>query len=230
MRKLNCLVTGASSGIGRALSIELAKIAKHIYIVSKNTQKLEETHDIVVQMGCECTIVPLDLRLEMGIENLSKEIYKKDKSLDIMILSAGVINELSPVDSINMTNLKNIFEVNYLANVRMIKCFHGMLKNSEKSMLALISSKMHSTKAQYWGAYQPIMTAINELFLIYANENKNTNIKANIFCPDAVDTKFREIIMPGEDKSKIKKPKQIASKILNQILNINSTGKITDIS
>ena len=67
-------------------------------------------------------------------------------------------------------------------------------------------------------------------FLIYANENKNTNIKANIFCPDAVDTKFREIIMPGEDKSKIKKPKQIASKILNQILNINSTGKITDIS
>ena len=45
MKKLNCLVTGASSGIGKEISIELSNYAKHIYKCSQNEQKLEIIHD-----------------------------------------------------------------------------------------------------------------------------------------------------------------------------------------
>ena len=42
MKKLICLVTGASSGIGREISLELSKKAKHIYITSRDVENLEK--------------------------------------------------------------------------------------------------------------------------------------------------------------------------------------------
>ena len=69
MKKLNCLVTGASSGIGKEISIELSTYAKHIYICSRNVQKLEIVHDKIIKNNCECTIVPLNLFDEHVIEN-----------------------------------------------------------------------------------------------------------------------------------------------------------------
>ena len=99
---MNCLITGASSGIGNSISIELSKYVRHIYIVARDIKNLESTHDKIVKNGCSCTIVPLDLCVDGGIENLSKQIFLKDKYLDLIVLSAGKIDHLSPVDSIDL--------------------------------------------------------------------------------------------------------------------------------
>lgn len=230
MRTLNCLVTGASSGIGKEISIELSKIAKHIYIVSRNISKLEKVHDKIVENKCECTIVPLDLLDNNSIEDLALKIFKKDSFLDVLILSAGIISNLSPVDSIDVEKLINIVNVNFVSNFKMIKNFHPLLKNSNNSNVAVVSSLRDSSKMYYWGIYQPIMSALNELALTYAIENKNTSIKTNIFCPAAVNTKLREVIMPGEDKKNISDPRDVASKIVKHILKTDDTGKIIEIN
>ena len=226
MKFLNCLITGASSGIGKAISEELSKSARHIYITSRNIKKLEEVHDNIIKNKCKCTIVPLDLHEDDGIENLAKQIYEKDKFIDVLILSAGIINQLSPVDSIELSNIKKIVDLNFLSNFRMIKNFHPLLKNSNGSNLVLISSFKDNSKTHYWGIYQPIMSALNELFLYYANENQNSKIKANIFSPNAVKTGFRESIMPGEDKNKILTPEEVAVKIVEFIKTTKTTGEI----
>ena len=230
MKKLNCLVTGASSGIGKEISIELSTYAKHIYICSRNVQKLEIVHDKIIENNCECTIVPLNLCDENVIENLAKQIQVKNTSLDILVLSAGIINELSPVESIDLENFKNIISLNLLSNFRMVKSFHSLLKSSNNAYIAAVSSLKDPSKEYYWGIYQPIMTALNELLLTYSKENKDTNIKTNIFCPLAVNTKLRDVIMPGEDKSKISDPKDVAVKIVNYILEGAGTGEIIEIT
>ena len=230
MKKLNCLVTGASSGIGKEISIKLSAYAKHIYICSRNAQKLEIVHDKIIENNCECTIVPLNLCDENVIENLAKQIQVKNTSLDILVLSAGIINELSPVESIDLENFKNIISLNLLSNFRMVKSFHSLLKSSNNAYIAAVSSLKDPSKEYYWGIYQPIMTALNELLLTYSKENKDTNIKTNIFCPLAVNTKLRDVIMPGEDKSKISDPKDVAVKIVNYILEGAGTGEIIEIT
>ena len=53
----------------------------------------------------------------------------KDNSIDVLILSAGIISELSPVESIDFDKLKEIVLLNYLSNFRMIKNFYPLLKN-----------------------------------------------------------------------------------------------------
>ena len=229
MKDLNCLVTGASTGIGKHISIELSKFAKHIYITARNLKKLENVYDKIIQNNCNCTIVPLDLCENSSIENLSLEVFKKDKSLDILISSAGGIFSLSPIDSINLTEFQNILDLNYLANFRLMKNFHPLLKNSKNSHFATISSVNSSKKSHYWGVYQPVMTALNELVRMYANENINTSIKANVFCPSAVDTRVRENIMPGENKQEIKSAKIVAKEIVQVILNTEKNGEIIEL-
>ena len=94
-----------------------------------------------------------------------------------------------------------------------------------KSFEKIVSIKTEM-KSQYWGIYQPIMTALNELVLSFANENKGTSINANIIYPGAVNTKFRENIMPGEDKKEIKNPVDVAKSVVNFLLSNEKSGEI----
>ncbi len=226
---MNCIITGASSGIGRCIAIELSKSVKHIYITGRNISKLEEVHDIIIKNNCECTIVPLNLTDENVIENFAREVFKKDKFIDFLILSSGSIEMLSPIESIDLEKFKNILNINFLSNFRIIKSFHKLLINSKNPNLAVISSVKNDLKLEYWGIYQPIMTALNELVLTYALETKNSNLKVNLFCPDAVNTKLREKIMPGEDKKNIKTPEQVAFEVVSYILQNEKSGKIINI-
>jgi len=225
MRYMNCLVTGASSGIGKGIAIKLSKHVRHIYIIARNVKKLEETNDEIVKNGCSCTIVPMDLSKEGVIENLSSQIFQKDKFLDLLVLSAGQIDRLSPVESIDLKNFNDILNLNFVSNFRMIKYFHPLLKNSKSSHLAVISSQKKDSYNQYWGIYEPIMSALNEMVMIYAKENMNSNIKVNIYCPKAVNTKLRDITIPGEDKNKLMSPELFASKVVKLLLDTNVTGK-----
>ena len=73
------------------------------------------------------------------------------------------------------------------------------------------------------------MLALNELVMTYAEETARTNIKANIFCPKPVDTKFREVVMPGEDKTNLLSSKYVAANIVKKIIKNRESGKIIDI-
>ena len=94
----------------------------------------------------------------------------------------------------------------------------------------MIVSSDQNNENQYWGVYQPIMKALNELLITYANENRKTNIKANVLCPKAVNTSFRDKIMPGENKNNLLSVNDVAKKIIELTSkNFQETGKIINI-
>ena len=215
LSKTVCLVTGASSGIGKHTAIKISNIADHVYILSRDVTKLEIENDHIISNGSDCTIVPMDLTKKNNIKELARNIYEKESKIDFVISSAGRINQLSPIGSQNEDEVIKTFELNYLANFLLMREFLPLLKLSSKGKFILISSVNSSLKNQYWSGYQPIMTALNELVKIYAEENKN--IRVNCICPSAVDTDFRNDIMPGEDKKLILKPEEIAENIIKTI-------------
>ena len=223
------LVTGASSGIGAETAIQLSGVSSHIYIIGRNIKNLEIVNDKVVRNNCKCTIVPLDITEDTVLGNLAKSIANKESKVDIVVSCAGIIDHLSPVYSINEEQFKAIIETNYLSNFRLIKSFHYLLKNSKNGRLLIVSSNQDNGN-QYWGAYQPTMKALNELLITYANENRKTNIKANILCPKAVNTNFRDKIMPGENKNTLLSVNEVAERIIELTsVDFKETGKIINI-
>ncbi len=215
LNKTVCLVTGASSGIGKHTAIEISKIVDHVYILSRDVTKLEKVNDQIINNGSNCTIIPMDLTKKNIIKELAKSIYEKENKIDIVISTAGRIGQLSPVGSLNEDEVVKTFELNYLSNLLLMREFLPLLKLSNKGKFIIISSMYSVLKSQYWSSYQPIMTALNELVRFYAEENKN--ITVNCICPSAVDTDFRNDIMPGEDKELILKPEKVAEKIIKTI-------------
>ena len=229
MNKAVSLVTGASSGIGAETAVQLSKVSSHIYIIGRNIKNLEIVNDKIVNNGCECTIVPLDITEDLVLNNLAKSITNKDNKIDIIVSCAGIIDHLSTVDSINEEQFKAIIETNYLSNFRLIKSFHYLLKNSKNGRLVIVSSNQDNG-SQYWGVYQPTMKALNELLITYANENRKTNIKANVLCPKAVNTSFRDKIMPGENKNTLLSVNEVAERIIELTSkDFKETGKIINI-
>ena len=229
MKKLISLVTGASSGIGSETAIQLSTISSHVYIVGRNVKNLELINDRIVKNNCECTIVPLDITEDLALNNLAKSIAERNNKIDIIVSCAGIIDHLSPVDSINELEFKRIIETNFLSNFKLIKSFHYLLKNSENGRLVIVSSNKN-VGIQYWGIYQPIMSALNELVITYAKENIKTKIKVNLLCPTGVNTKFRDKIMPGENKNALLPTKSVAKKILEiTSTDFQKTGEIIDI-
>ena len=225
------VVTGASANIGRNVSIELAKSSKHIYLIGRNIKELEKTADFVEKENCETTIVPIDLTNFKLIDELGHNIYKKHKKIDVLISCAGTIKHLSPLTSIKPLDFEEIINLNLIANFRILRSFHPLFLSSNNARILIISKNISTLGDQYWGSYNSIMLALNNLVKTYANENRTRNLKINLFEPPLIESNFVNMTFPGEDKKNMLQLDLVARKILYYVNeDITDTGEIFNFS
>lgn len=119
MGKLNnkvAIVTGAGSGIGRAIAIELAKEGADLVICGRTMSKLEEVASEIRATGRSCLAIQTDVSVRKDVENMVKQTVNKFKTIDILVNNAAVIKrahipeitEKDWDDLINV-NLKGVF-------------------------------------------------------------------------------------------------------------------------
>ena len=92
---MNCLtkkiafISGATSGLGKELSIHLSKNGYHVLINGKNQKKLNYLYDEIKSSKGTSTMINLDLTDFNGIDKLGYEIFKKYKKLDLLVMNAA---------------------------------------------------------------------------------------------------------------------------------------------
>ena len=221
------IITGASSGIGYGLALKLSERFDHLYITSRRISELEKLNDEIIKNNCECTIVPLDLKKIDLLDELASHIYSKEKKLDLLLSTAGINYNLSPVTSIKEDEFRESFEINLLSNIKLLKSFQPLLKLSNESKVIVISSQLVTKIKPFWGGNDSIISGLHRAVLTFAEENKNTSISTNIVCPNGVDTDYRNTFMPGEDKSKLMTVHKFAEEFCKLFNNeLKNNGKI----
>src|SRR5512136_1283915 len=103
MGRLNgkvALVTGASRGIGKAISIGLAQEGASLVLAARTTVDLERTQAEVVKYGVPAEVVPTDVTVEQQIEDLFKRAMERFARLDILVNNAGVFMK-EPIEQIS---------------------------------------------------------------------------------------------------------------------------------
>ena len=225
------VITGASSNIGRSVAIELSKSSSHIYLIGRNVNELEKTDELIKTKDCSTTIVPIDLTNFDLIDELGHSIYKKHKKLDVLVSCAGTIKHLSPITSIKPEDFQEIVNLNLTANFRILRSFHPLFLSSDSARILIISKNILTLGNQYWGSYNSIMLALNNLIKTYASENRKSNLKINLFEPPLIESNFVNITAPGENEKNLSRLSDVTEKILYFLSeNMIETGEIFNFS
>jgi NAD(P)-dependent dehydrogenase (short-subunit alcohol dehydrogenase family) len=213
------LVTGASRGIGRAVALELAKTGWRVVCVARSQKALEKLDDEIkalaeTQTGAgEATLVPLDLKEFDAIDRLGAVLHERFGKLDALAACAGVLGALTPAHQAEPRMMEEVFAVNVLANQRLIRAMHPLLRLSDAGRAVFVTSNAARHPPAYWGPYAASKAALDALVLAYAAEIAITPIRANLYSPGPVRTAMRAKAFPGEDPTTLATPEDVAPHI-----------------
>jgi len=211
------LVTGASRGIGKAVALELARRDWRVIAVARAQKALEQLDDRVRAEGGEATLIPLDLRDLNAIDQLAAPLFERFGKLDGLAACAGVLGALTPAHQITPGVMDETTLVNYLANQRLIRALHPLLRESDAGRAVFITSGASKNPKAYWAPYAASKAALDALVTSYAAELNVTPIKANLFNPGPTRTAMRQKAFPGEDPMTLPTPEDVAPAIADML-------------
>ena len=209
------LITGASRGLGAAVAEKFAAEGAHVILVARTQGGLEETDDRVRAAGGQATLVPLDLRKFDEIDQMATAVAQRFGRLDILVGNAAQLPNLTPVGHLSPKDWQTTFDINLTANWRLIRAFDQGLRLSDAGRVIMVTSGAAAGAFAYWGAYAASKAALETLVASYANETKQTKIRANLLDPGAVRTGMRAQAFPGEDPETLRPPEEIAPVFVN---------------
>ena len=133
------VITGAGSGMGRQLAINLAKENCNVVICDINKKTIQETEDIIRKYNVSCTALNLDLREEKNIFTLLETTLKNFSKVDLLFNNAGVV---APSSFLNLSEKDWDWcnDINFNALVKLTRIFLPHLMKNEEAALINTSS------------------------------------------------------------------------------------------
>lgn len=209
------LVTGASKGIGAATSEALAAAGAHVVLTARDVKALEAVEDRIHAAGGSSTIAPLDLNEPDSVARLASAVAGRWDKLDILVISAAYLPQLTPVTQIDPKQFSQAMTTNVLAPQALLAGFDPMLKRADAARVIGLTSSVGATPRAYWSAYGSTKAAFENILESYAQEvEKLSETRVAIIDPGATRTAMRARAYPGEDPKTVKPPEVVADRIV----------------
>jgi len=207
------LVTGASRGIGRAISIALARETATVVLAARSGEKLKDTAKLVTQAGGKADIVVTDLADEQAIKNLVKVTAERFARLDILVNNAGVTHSAA-LQETKTADWDRCFQVNARAPFILCREALPLLKKAESAHIVNIASVVGVKGYPLQSAYTASKHALRGMTISLAEELKASNIRVHLLCPGGVDTELVQKVRPDIKKQDLIQPDEIAELVL----------------
>jgi NAD(P)-dependent dehydrogenase (short-subunit alcohol dehydrogenase family) len=210
------LVTGASRGIGAATAEAIAAAGAQVVLTGRDVKALEAVEERIFAAGGSATIAPLDLAEPDAIARLATAISSRWQALDILVINAAILPQLSSVTDIDGPAFNKALTVNVLATQALLAAFDPLLRKSVDARVIGLTSSVAEKPRAYWGAYAASKAAFEVLLDCYAQETRNiSKIRVAIVNPGATRTAMRARAMPGEDPASVKPPEVVAERLVS---------------
>lgn len=181
------LVTGAGRGIGRAISLALAKEGCNIVAVARTKNEIEETAAEVKRLGRQALAIRCDVSNAKDVQNAVSAAEKRFSSIDILVNNAGVA-VLKELHEMSEKEWDYILDVNLKGTFLFCKRVAPLMKKRKSGTIVNISSGLGKRGYARASAYSASKFAVIGLTESLAMELKGEGIKVFAVCPGGVDT------------------------------------------
>jgi len=219
-------LTGASSGIGEALSIALAERGAQLILSSRNEVDLNRVGAACSKAGAAAVLIqPLDLEQHNTIPGIAEMILNKVGKVDILINNGGISQRALAKDTTLEVD-KKLMAVNYFGTVALTKALLPNMLMHQLGHIVTITSLTGKFGSPYRSSYAASKHALHGFFDSLRAEMNDAHIKITLICPGFVHTNVSKNALTGdgaklgtmdEATEKGMAPEHLAHKILQAI-------------
>lgn len=209
------LITGASSGIGKATSLAFAKAGIDVALVSRSSDKLAEVAKIAQDLGVKAKAYPVDLAEIAQVQAKISAIAADFGTIDILVNNAG----MGYTGALSETPLSDWLAVLNLNLTSVFQCILGilpMMRDRQTGTIINVASIAGQQAFPNWGAYCVSKAGLITLSKTLAAEERVHGIRVSAICPGSVNTELwdSETVQSNFDRSVMLTPEIIAQSIL----------------
>jgi short-subunit dehydrogenase len=215
------VVTGAGSGMGRQIALELVRRGSKVALVDFRPETLKETADLIAGMKGICSSHQLDVSDAAGVAKLPAAVTKALGEPDVLINNAGIIQPFVRINDLDMKDAMHVMNVNFTGPLMLTKAFlPGLLTRPEAHILNVSSM----------GAYAPVpgqsvygasKAAIKLFTEGLRSELLSTKVGVTVVFPGAIATNIAAnsgMTDMGMDTSNMKTPKTTAADVAAKMM------------
>ena len=228
------IITGSSSGIGKALAYELAGRGADLVLGARNIEKLNEIASDLVYQGKNVIAVKTNVAIENECKNLILSAREKFGKIDILINNAG-ISMRALFEDTDLDVIRKLMDVNFWGTVYCSKYALPYLLESKGSLVGVSSIAGYKGLPGRTG-YSSSKFAMNGFLETLRIENRKKGLHVLIACPGFTETNIRNIALnavgeqQGEsprDETKMMPADEVAKHIAKAIIKHKSTLILT---
>ncbi len=179
-------ITGASSGIGKAVALKFAREGWKVAVSARRFEKLKQLSE-----NENIFSYPLDVSDREKVEETSKKIINEFSDLDLCVFSSGIY-ERSLEKEINVENIKKTFEINYLGTVNCVKAVESHFKNKKSGHIAIVSSPVGYRGLPKSSGYTPSKAALNNFTQGIFFDFRKYDVKVTLISPGFIKTQLTD--------------------------------------
>ena len=208
-------ITGASSGIGKALAIKFAENDWAVAASARRENLLNELKDINQNIYS----FPLDVTKIDECKRVAKNIIKQFKNINICVFGTGIHDPKSEKE-FNLDKIRKIMEVNYFGTMNSINSVYNYYNDKKSGQISIISSVAGYRGLPAAGAYCASKSALTSFAESLHFEMRRKNVRVSLVSPGFIKTPMtdqNDFPMPM-----IKSPEFAAEQIYNGLINDKS--------
>lgn len=211
------LITGASRGIGAALTKAVAMHGGKVVMVARTVADMEKVADeCLANQWVEPSIIAANLEAatQSDYQTIVNAVADSYGTLDGLVLNAGYLGELAPISEYDPITWAKVFQLNVHSQFLLLQSALPLLSNSPDGSIVFTSSGVGRKSRAYWGAYAASKFATEGLMQTLADELEASNIRVNAINPGKTKTRMRAQAYPAEDPNTLCEPDDIVKPFL----------------
>lgn len=196
-------ITGASSGMGKAIAIELAKSGAKVVLGARRTEQLQQLVEEIKSTGGEATCAKIDVKNKADLVQLVSTAVEQYGKLDVIVNNAGV-SQLSRIDELDIDGWEEMIDINLKGVLYGMAAAIPVFKQQQSGHIVNIISTGGIKIVPMQGVYAGTKNAIRTIAEAFRQESDG-DIRITGISPGFVKTDFANSIKNEEMKTAIQK-------------------------